>query len=76
VYFTTAAFFVGVRFYFFTEDNAMLVLTRKPGEKIRIGSDITLVVVKVNGEKIRIGIDAPKEVVVLRAELKESSLEI
>jgi carbon storage regulator CsrA len=49
----------------------MLVLTRKSGEKIRIGSDITIVVVKVNGEKIRIGIDAPKEVVVLRAELKE-----
>jgi carbon storage regulator len=49
----------------------MLVLTRKPGEKIYIGPDITILVVKVKRDKIRIGIDAPKEVAVLRAELTE-----
>jgi carbon storage regulator len=49
----------------------MLVLTRKPGEKIHIGGDITIIVVNVKGTKIRLGIDAPKEVAVLRAELKE-----
>jgi len=54
------------------EANAMLVLTRKPGEKIHIGGDITIIVVNVKGTKIRLGIDAPKEVAVLRAELKES----
>jgi len=51
----------------------MLVLTRKPGEKIRIGADITIIVVNVKGTKIRLGIDAPKDLTVLRAELKESS---
>jgi carbon storage regulator len=54
------------------EANAMLVLTRRPGEKIHIGGDITIIVVNVKGTKIRLGIDAPKEVAVLRAELKES----
>ena len=51
----------------------MLVLTRKPGEKIHIGADITIIVVNVKGTKIRLGIDAPKDLTVLRAELKESS---
>ena len=49
----------------------MLVLTRKPGEKIHIGANITIIVVNVKGNKIRLGIDAPKEVAVLRAELME-----
>jgi carbon storage regulator len=49
--------------------NAMLVLTRKPGEKIHIGSGITITVVEVNGTKIRLGIDAPEEVPIFRAEL-------
>lgn len=47
----------------------MLVLTRKPGEKIHIGPDITLTVLEVNGTKIRLGIDAPKVISVLRGEL-------
>jgi len=49
----------------------MLVLTRKPGEKIRIGSDITITLLVINGNKIRIGIEAPEEVTVLRAELSD-----
>ena len=47
----------------------MLVLTRKPGEKIHIGPDIILTVLEVNGSKIRLGIDAPKAISVLRGEL-------
>lgn len=47
----------------------MLVLTRKPGEKIHIGPDITVTVLEAVGNKIRIGIDAPQDVKVLRAEL-------
>ena len=47
----------------------MLVLTRKPGEKIHIGSGITITVVEVKGNKIRLGIDAPEDVPIYRAEL-------
>ena len=36
----------------------MLVLSRKPGEKIHIGSNITITVLEIKGTKIRIGIDA------------------
>jgi len=47
----------------------MLVLSRKPGEKVVIGTDITLTVVEVNGNRIKIGIDAPNQVRILRGEL-------
>ena len=47
----------------------MLVLSRKPGEKIHIGTGITVTVVAAKGNKVRIGIDAPKDVPVLRSEL-------
>ena len=49
----------------------MLVLSRKAGETIRVGSDITLTIIQVNGEMVRVGIEAPKDVVILRGELKE-----
>ena len=47
----------------------MLVLTRKPGEKIRIDADITITVIEVRGNKIKLGIDAPSDVSILREEL-------
>jgi carbon storage regulator len=47
----------------------MLVLSRKPGEKVVIGNAITLTVVAVSGNQVRIGIDAPNHVRILRAEL-------
>jgi len=47
----------------------MLVLSRKLGEKVRIGSDISLVVVEVKGNRVRFGIDAPGHVRILREEL-------
>ena len=50
---------------------AMLVLTRKSGEKIHIGPDITITVLDIQGNKIRIGIDAPEDIAVLRSELIE-----
>ena len=40
----------------------MLVLTRKPGERLVIGDNIVVTVVEVMGDNIRIGIDAPREV--------------
>ena len=47
----------------------MLVLTRKPNEKIHIGNDITITVIRVKGQQVRLGIEAPRNVRVLRAEL-------
>ena len=53
----------------FTEEKIMLVLSRKIGEKIDIGSDIVITVVAVQGNKVRIGIEAPEQVTILRGEL-------
>jgi carbon storage regulator len=47
----------------------MLVLSRKFGEKIRIGPNITVTVVDIRGDKIRLGIDAPRDVAVDREEV-------
>ncbi len=47
----------------------MLVLSRKIGEKICIGEDITLIVVEIDQGRVRLGIEAPREVPVLRTEL-------
>jgi carbon storage regulator len=47
----------------------MLVLTRKPGEKIVIGGNITVVVCELEGNKVRLAIDAPRDVRILRGEL-------
>ena len=50
----------------------MLVLTRKPGERLMIGDNIVLTVVEVKGDNIRIGIDAPREVKVHRGEIYDA----
>jgi len=47
----------------------MLVLSRKPGEAIRIGDDIEISVIEVRGDTVRIGIEAPKSVAIFRQEL-------
>lgn len=47
----------------------MLVLSRKSGEKIHVGPDITITVVQVQGNKARIGIDAPPDVRICRKEI-------
>ena len=49
----------------------MLVLSRKVGDKIMIGEDITLEVLSISSKSIRLGIVAPKEVPVFRSELLE-----
>lgn len=48
----------------------MLVLSRKVGERIVIGDDITLVVSRISGNRVSIGIEAPSNVKVIRGELK------
>jgi carbon storage regulator len=47
----------------------MLVLSRKPGERLHIGNGITITVVAVQGRQVRLGIEAPAVVPVRRAEL-------
>lgn len=49
----------------------MLILTRKPGETIRIGDNISVTILGVVGNQVRIGVDAPKEVSVHRQEVYE-----
>ncbi len=48
----------------------MLVLTRKMNEQILIGNDIKITLVRVRGNSVRIGIEAPRDVRVVRGELK------
>ena len=50
----------------------MLVLSRKIGEKIIIGEDITITVLEVERTKVRIGIDAPRDLNIVRDELLEA----
>lgn len=48
----------------------MLVLTRKAGEAINIGSDIRIIVLGQSGNNIRLGVEAPKHVAVHRDDIK------
>ena len=47
----------------------MLVLTRKPGDGIVIGDDITIKIIEIKGGGIRIGIDAPRDQKIYRQEI-------
>ena len=49
----------------------MLILTRRIGETIRVGDDISVTVVQVNGNQVRLGIQAPRNIVVDREEIAE-----
>jgi len=47
----------------------MLILTRRVGESLMIGDDVTITVLGVKGNQVRVGVNAPKEVAVHREEI-------
>ena len=47
----------------------MLILTRRVGESLMVGEEITVTVLGVKGNQVRIGIDAPRDVAVHREEI-------
>jgi carbon storage regulator len=49
----------------------MLILTRKLGEKINIGDDITITLVEIKGTQVKLGIEAPKTIEIHRQEIYE-----
>lgn len=49
----------------------MLILTRRVGETVMVGDNITITVLGVKGNQVRIGVNAPKDVAVHREEIYE-----
>lgn len=47
----------------------MLILTRKSGEAIRIGDQVTLKIIEIRGNQVRLGVEAPRELEVHREEI-------
>ena len=47
----------------------MLILTRRVGETLMIGDDVTVTVLEVKGNQVRIGVNSPREVAVHREEI-------
>ena len=47
----------------------MLILTRKVGESVLIGNDVSITILSVRGNQVKLGVEAPKEVSVHREEI-------
>lgn len=53
----------------------MLAITRRPRETVLIGDDIVIHIIEVRGEKVRLAIEAPRDVKILRGEVKDRDAE-
>jgi len=51
---------------FFKEERTMLVLSRKVGERIVIGDNVTVVINRIVGSRVSVGIEAPTDVRIVR----------
>ena len=49
----------------------MLVLSRKPGERVLVGEDVEVVVLEVDGDRVKLGFTAPRYVPICRAEIHQ-----
>ena len=47
----------------------MLILSRKPGERVLVGEDVEVVVLEVEGDRVKLGFNAPRYVPICRAEI-------
>jgi carbon storage regulator len=47
----------------------MLIITRRPGEKVMVGEDIVVHIMEIVGNSVRVGIEAPRSVPVYREEI-------
>ncbi|MDB5352798.1 MAG: hypothetical protein JWN86_4045 [Planctomycetota bacterium] len=52
-----------------TEERAMLVLSRKLGQRFQVGPDVRITIVKIDKNAVRIGIEAPGDVTIYREEI-------
>ncbi len=50
----------------------MLILSRKEGESIKIGDNVTIEIISIRGGTVKIGINAPEDALILRKELYDS----
>jgi carbon storage regulator len=51
------------------EEHAMLVLSRKLGQRFQVGPDVQITIVKIDKNSVRIGIEAPGDVTIHREEI-------
>jgi carbon storage regulator len=47
----------------------VLIITRRPGERIMLGDDTTIHIMEIVGNNVRVGVDAPKSVPIYREEI-------
>ena len=47
----------------------MLIITRRPGERIMLGDDVRIHIMEIAGNNVRVGIEAPKSIPVYREEI-------